>query len=100
VQNISLNFVGAENQLHLQLLSTDENEKTILCILGSGTFSHSLDPKLTLIGGRPTGNCGTRWPLEMTVARLPLGSEFSSITAYGAGTLLPTNLAPAYNGAC
>jgi hypothetical protein len=23
---------------------------------------------------------GTRWPLEMTVARLPLGSEFSGIT--------------------
>src|SRR5258707_15319247 len=28
---------------------------------------------------------GTRWPLERTVARLPLGSEFSGITAYGAG---------------
>src|SRR5258707_6230964 len=28
---------------------------------------------------------GTRWPLERTVEGLPLGSEFSGITAYGAG---------------
>jgi|SRR5258707_600164 len=53
-------------------------------------FLHYQDPKLTLIGGAPQqlSPRGTRWLLEMTVARLPLGSEFSGIAAYGADSVL------------
>src|SRR5712672_3412698 len=32
-----------------------------------------------------------RLPFKMTVARLPLGSEFSGVAAYGADFVLPTN---------
>src|SRR6266478_4978628 len=64
-------------------------------------FLHDQDPKLTLIGGalQQLSPRGTRWLLEMTVARLPLGPEFSGITAYGADPVLPTNFVPTYNHA-
>ena len=42
----------------------------------------------------------TRWPLKMTVAQLPLGSEFLASRTNDVGTFLPTNLVPAYNRAC
>ena len=35
----------------------------------------------------------------MSVAQLPLESEFSGVTAYSAGTFLPTNFVQAYNRA-
>jgi hypothetical protein len=39
-------------------------------------------------------------PFRMTVARLPLGSEFSGVAAYGADFVLPTNFVLAYNRTC
>ncbi len=47
-------------------------------------------PRRTPRPARPAPR-GTRWPFKMTVARLPLGSEFSGIAAYGADFVLPTN---------
>ena len=65
-------------------------------------FLHYQDPKLTLIGGalQQLSPRGTRWLLEMTVARLPLEPEFTGITAYDAGTFLPANFVQAYSYAC
>jgi len=58
-----------------------------------GVKNGANDPKLTLIVGRPAGTVAAEpfWPFEMTVARPPLASEFSGITVYGAGSVLPTN---------
>jgi hypothetical protein len=60
------------------------------------------DPKLTLIAGTPTATVGAEpvGPLEMTVARLPLGSEFSGTTDMASVVSLPANFVPAYNRAC
>ena len=46
-------------------------------------FLHDQDPKLTLIGValQQLSPRRTRWLFKMTVARLPLGSEFSGIPA-------------------
>jgi hypothetical protein len=49
----------------------------------------AIDPKLTLIGGCPTATVAAEavGSFKITVARLPLGSEFSDITAYGADSV-------------
>src|SRR2546427_259190 len=49
------------------------------------------DPKLTLIDAPQQLSPPNLLPFKMTVARLPLGSEFSGVAAYGADFVLPTN---------
>jgi hypothetical protein len=62
----------------------------------ANAFLHDQDPKPTLIGlssavAPQQLSPPNLLPFKMTVARLPLGSEFSGIAAYGADFVLPTN---------